>query len=401
MQKRSNILELTVYAVLWVALFLAPLFSASIQAAHDATSEFAWRDVFFVWRHLAVFLVAFLLHNFLLAPLLVFQRRYALYFSSIAALVAVFIAVQCSQRPAEGMPPHDEVHTALHQDRRQRHEALPATGERPYAGFHPQPDNGQHRPQHGGKPGGGPRGHRPPAFFGEHDIVATIFLVLMLGMNIGVKLFFKQRRDQAEQAETERRNLEQQLEYLKYQINPHFMMNTLNNIHALVDIDPEEAKETIVELSKIMRFVLYEGSKQVVPLKGELTFLENYVRLMWKRVADQVDISLDLPTSVPDREVPPLLLITFVENAFKHGVSYQQESFISISVKADAQHLFFLCRNSKVARPTGTKATGGVGLANARKRLDLIYGQSYTLTIDDGDDAYSVTLDIPLAVDEK
>ena len=228
----------------------------------------------------------------------------------------------------------------------------------------------------------------------------------MLGMNVGVKLYFRQRKDHERMLQLEHDNLEQQLEYLKYQINPHFLMNTLNNIHALVDIDPEQAKVTIVELSKIMRFVLYEGNKQKVALRQELLFLENYIELMKMRFTDHVAINVSLPEMIPDREIPPLLLITFVENAFKHGVSYQQQSFVSIEISIaqgeeeskDGCYLHFKCMNSKKVNTDGTAsgAAHGVGLQNARRRLDLLYGNSYALDISDAAETYIVTLQLPL-----
>ncbi len=229
---------------------------------------------------------------------------------------------------------------------------------------------------------------------GEHDIVATIILVLMLGMNLGVKLYFKNRDDQLQMAALEKQNLEQQLEYLRYQINPHFFMNTLNNIHALVDIDPEQAKSTIRELSKMMRFVLYEGNKKTVPLSSELSFLRNYITLMGLRYTDKVDITLQLPETIESGEVPPLLFVTFVENAFKHGISYQQQSFIEIQGFINNGKFAFHCRNSK--RVESGEKTGGVGLRNVRQRLDLIYGSRYSLNISDGTTDYNVELTIPI-----
>lgn len=107
-------------------------------------------------------------------------------------------------------------------------------------------------------------------------------------------------------------------------------MNTLNNIHALVDIDPEKAKDTILELSKMMRFVLYEGDKKGVPITREFDFIRNYVTLMKLRYTDKVEVKVELPAEVPDYELPPLMLITFIENAFKHGISYQHASFIHV-----------------------------------------------------------------------
>jgi LytS/YehU family sensor histidine kinase len=233
----------------------------------------------------------------------------------------------------------------------------------------------------------------PPAFIGEHDIVAIVVVILMCGMNLGIKLYFRSRNDQKKLQALEKENLEQQLEYLKYQINPHFFMNTLNNIHALVDIDPEKAKDTILELSKMMRFVLYEGDKKGVPLSREFDFIRHYITLMQLRYTDKVRISVDLPQEVPDRQIPPLMLITFIENAFKHGISYQHESFIDIKVAVNDK-LTFTCRNSKADKPNEEK--GGVGLQNVKQRLNLLYDNNYTLNIQDESDVYHVELTIPL-----
>ena len=227
----------------------------------------------------------------------------------------------------------------------------------------------------------------------------------MFGANLGIKLFFRSREDRKRLAELEKKSLEQQLEYLRYQINPHFFMNTLNNIHALVDIDPEKAKDTILELSKMMRFVLYEGNKQGVSLSREVDFIRHYVTLMQLRYTDKVRIDINLPAEVPDRQIPPLVLITFIENAFKHGISYQRESFIEVTMAVEGESLHFTCRNSKaevskeerlrVADGTSEKK-GGVGLANVRKRLNLLYHKNYALRICDDADVYTVELNIPL-----
>ena len=237
--------------------------------------------------------------------------------------------------------------------------------------------------------------HQPPVFIGEHDILAFVVLILMFSANLGTKYYFRSRNDQKRLAELERQNLEQQLEYLRYQINPHFFMNTLNNIHALVDIDPAKAQETIVELSKMMRFVLYEGDKRGVSLVRELEFIRTYLKLMQLRYTDQVKITQELPAEVPDKSIPPLLLVTFVENAFKHGVSYQQESFIELKAAVEDDRLIFSCRNSKAAKPNEEK--GGVGLTNVRKRLDLLFTDDYSLDIHDEADTYTVKLNIPLS----
>ena len=172
-------------------------------------------------------------------------------------------------------------------------------------------------------------------------------------------------------------------------------MNTLNNIHALVDIDAEKAKSTILELSKMMRFVLYEGDKKGVPLTREFGFIRNYITLMRLRYTDKVQISIDLPSQTPDLMIPPLMLITFIENAFKHGVSYQHASFIEVKAEVQGDTLYFSCRNSKAEKSNEEK--GGVGLANVKQRLKLLYDNDYSLKIQDDSDVYSVQLTIPLS----
>ena len=372
--------ENVIYLVVWGLLFAAPLLGLYVRTAGDSTATFEWADVFVVWRTFAVYLLLFLVHNFLLAPLLIHGRRRVAYFSIVAVVLAAFTVYQCSHHPEEPQrhrPPMEQ----------QGRHRPPRFDEPPRRGEGEGPRFDKPRPQ---------RHHRdnPPPIIGEHDIVAVVVLILIFGANLGIKGYFRSREDRKRLVELERENLEQQLEYLRYQINPHFFMNTLNNIHALVDIDPEKAKETIVELSKMMRFVLYEGNKQGVPLSRELDFIRHYVTLMQLRYTDRVRINVNLPHEVPDRQIPPLILITFIENAFKHGVSYQRESFIEVKVCVEGDELKFSCRNSKSEKSNEKK--GGVGLDNVRKRLNLLYGNRYVLHIHNDADVYTVELNIPL-----
>lgn len=243
--------------------------------------------------------------------------------------------------------------------------------------------------------------------FGERDIINVTIMFLLLGMNLGVKLYFKNERDKKQLTQLKTENLEQQLAYLKYQINPHFFMNTLNNIHALVDIDPEKAKKSIIVLSKMMRYILYEGNNTTIPLQREVDFIENYLQLMRMRYTDNVTIETDLPKNLSEGTVPPLLFISFVENAFKHGVTYNKPSFIHIAVSTDDSHITFRCKNSKkeepveeIASPSSVRkegaSEGGVGLVNVQKRLALIYQDNYTLDINDSDETYETILTIPI-----
>ena len=391
--------ENMIYLVVWGLLFAAPLLSLYVRTANSEDATFNWTEVLIVWRPFAIFLILFLLHNCFLAPLIVHQQRRVLYFSIMSALLVSFVAWQCTRQPQRRMG--ERMRQRMEMRDKQRPPHMDEEGEMPEPPFgNPPSEEFSEKPSE--KPHERPRfrprmkpDHQPPVFIGEHDILAFVVLILMFSANLGTKYYFRSRNDQKRLAELERQNLEQQLEYLRYQINPHFFMNTLNNIHALVDIDPAKAQETIVELSKMMRFVLYEGDKRGVSLVRELEFIRTYLKLMQLRYTDQVKITQELPAEVPDKSIPPLLLVTFVENAFKHGVSYQQESFIELKAAVENDRLIFSCRNSKAAKPNEEK--GGVGLTNVRKRLDLLFTDDYSLDIHDEADTYTVKLNIPLS----
>ena len=387
--KNQSRQENVIYLAVWGILFLAPLLSYYVRTANDATISFDWTEIMMVWQHFGLYLLLFVIHNFLLAPLLIHQHKRLLYFSAVAVIVVGFATWQFTHHP------------------RRFHDRKPPMEMR---GDHPMMDEEHRPPQFGGsddmppKPHEGRHDFKPHkqqrhVMMGEREIAAVIVLVLMFAANLGIKNYIRTRNDHKRLLALEKENLEHQLEYLKYQINPHFFMNTLNNIHALVDIDPEKAKGTILELSKMMRFVLYEGDKKGVPLSREFDFIRNYITLMKLRYTDKVSIAIDLPAEVPDKQIPPLMLITFIENAFKHGISYQHPSFIDVRVtlsdpSAPASRLSFTCRNSKADKPNEEK--GGVGLKNVKQRLNLLYDNNYTLNIKDETDVYNVELTIPL-----
>lgn len=403
--------ENLVYLVLWMMMFMAPVITTYVRSIADSHQSFQWHEVIGVWRLYAVYLVIFVIHNYLLAPILIYRNKKALYFTSITLMLIAFILYQCQSKPMGFGDWHHGHRDRMMHDKEMAFNAHGMHGEMmfgedgvpvdavpfeegadtlamvPPKGMPHPPFDGMHKPE-----------GMPPLHMGIENVFSIIVFLLMLGMNLGIKLYFKMDEDAKGMKELEKRSLEQQLAYLKYQINPHFFMNTLNNIHALVDINPEKAKETILILSKIMRHVLYEGDKSQIPIQREIDFLNNYIDLMKIRYTDKVSITLEQPDRMPDAGIPPLLLITFVENAFKHGVSYQNESFIFIKISVDDNRLKFFCRNSRQPKKENAlgKTEGGVGLANIKQRLNLLYGENYTLDFEEGDDTYEVLLLLPL-----
>ena len=386
--------ETLIYLFFWIVLFMAPVLSLYMRMSSDPFVHFDWGEISNAWGMLAITMVMFVVHNHFVAPLILVRRKLVVYLSAAFLLIVAYLLALYLNRPAEEMPelrrlpPEERMHK-----RQANADGVCIVCERI------RHREAEYRPTHGHRP----HRRRPPEFkqavplpmVGQGELMAAISAVLLMGMNVGVKFYFKSEKDAEEMQMLERQNLEQNLEYLKYQVNPHFFMNTLNNIHALVDIDPEKAKTTIVELSKMMRYILYEGNNRLIPLMREVQFLRNYVMLMRLRYPQKVDITLDVPQALPDKMLPPLLLIIFVENAFKHGISYCNESFIHISLKFSGGRLFFRCRNSKNTQQGDRH--GGLGLVNVRKRLELIFASQYRLDIADGADTYSVTLNFPLA----
>jgi sensor histidine kinase YesM len=218
--------------------------------------------------------------------------------------------------------------------------------------------------------------------------------LLMLGANNAINALYRNMQQDEDAERLQRQNIQAEMYYLKHQINPHFLMNTLNNIHALVDIDSEAAKQTVLQLSDMMRYVVYETGGNSISLKDDIKFMKNYIDLMRIRYTDDVKISFAYPPHLRGRiDIPPLIFIVFVENAFKHGVSYKSASYINIDIKCEEGFVIGRFENSVNEKSRSAKV--GIGLENVRKRLDLIYGSDYELRIDDMGNNYCVTLKIP------
>lgn len=313
-------------------------------------------------KALLPFLILVLIHHFLLAPLI--RRKLPLYVGLTAALLVLY-GVWCfspASRPSWAPPFPGET------------EMMPP----------PPPDADGRGP---GNPGR--RGPMGP------EVSRLIIGILLIGADLGVYSYIDSRRKERRMKELEAENTKQQLEALRYQINPHFLMNTLNNIHALVDIDPERAKDSIEEFSKMMRILLYEGDAPTIPLSTELDFIEHFISLMRLRYPeDAIRMEILLPEDRGGAVVPPLVMASFVENAFKHGVSYSEESFIRIKLELQDGKVFFHCSNS--SHPSDGDGRHGIGLDNIRKRLSLLYGNTYTLSTDEQKGRYDVLLAIPL-----
>ncbi len=206
----------------------------------------------------------------------------------------------------------------------------------------------------------------------------SISFLIPLIFSISLKTIERWQRTENQRKEAQKIKLESEIQHLKYQLQPHFFFNSLNNIYALVDISPEKAKESIHSLGKLMRYLLYETNVELVPLQMEINFMQTYIE-----VSEQI-------------KVAPLVFITFIENAFKHGVSSGKTSEINFKIEIDERDITFCSVNDFLPKDKSDKSGSGIGLVNLQKRLDLIYRNEYLLETRRKNDQFIVNLNIPV-----
>ena len=192
----------------------------------------------------------------------------------------------------------------------------------------------------------------------------------------------------------ENEKLNAELAFLKSQINPHFLFNTLNNIYSLAYQQSDQTPAAILKLSEIMRYMLYESNEDMVDLSKEIRYLENYIELQRLRFKDHAYVSLNICGEAQNQKIMPLVLISFVENAFKHGVATDEKNPIEISICIEPERLKFKLSN-KVSK-LNKDEVGGIGLINVQRRLDLFYKNRYKLDISNHSDIYTSELVLDL-----
>lgn len=243
-----------------------------------------------------------------------------------------------------------------------------------------------------------PRPYLPPQYiFYIRDITSMIFMV---GLSVAIRMSLRWSATELARREAVKSRTEAELKNLRNQLNPHFLLNTLNNIYALTAFDTEKAQQAIQELSKLLRYVLYDNQETFVPLNKEVDFIRNYIELMRIRVSSQVKISTHFQIR-PDSQSPvaPLLFISLIENAFKHGVSPTSPSFIDITLVEKENKIHCIIRNSNYPKNATDKSGSGIGLEQVRKRLELLYAGHYEwqhqVSSDQKEYSSILTIDIP------
>ena len=225
----------------------------------------------------------------------------------------------------------------------------------------------------------------------------AIFL-LVLAISTGVKVVEQWFQSEKKAKEIENEKLNTELSFLKAQINPHFLFNTLNNIYSLAAAQSEKTAEAVMKLSSIMRYVLTEVKNDSVPLEKEILFITHYIELQKLRLTDKSNVDFKVVGDTVGKQISPLLFLAFVENAFKYGISTRELSPIHIRMELKNQNLCFSVSNNKYigAMLKSTDNNTGIGIENAKRRLELLYKNRYTLQIADTAATYSVNLHLQL-----
>lgn len=374
--------EYLLYGLLLSFAFLYPFLHIGEKVLDGET--FQWSYILQMWNEVTPFAVLLLIHIFVLLPILFDKehtRRYLLFVLILVSVFFVYMNYQhCNRMPQQAVPIPEPPHPSILHD-------FDFPKEEPPLFLTPGKSNRSPRIEEMGQK----RSIPGPV------IMDTVIAILLIACSLAVRLMFKHYENKRNIEELEKTHIRQELEQLKSQISPHFLMNSLNNIHGMVEIDAAKAQDMILELSGMMRYVLYESSMPMIALPNEIDFLSNYISLMQVRYnTDKVAIKYTFPDkdNVCSIYIPPLLLIVFIENAFKHGINYQNSSFVNIEMSINDDKLTLHCMNS-FHREEDSNSIGGIGLDNIRKRLDILYGNTYSLDMNIMDKIFIVTLTIP------
>lgn len=229
-----------------------------------------------------------------------------------------------------------------------------------------------------------------------YDNVIPHFLLVSTGA--AIKLLADYARAQRHLGELAKEKAETELNFLKSQINPHFLFNSLNTIYFLIDKQNTEARTTLLQMADLLRYQLYECNSNTIEIEKEVNYLQDYVRLQELRKDNQYEVGIEVGEQVKGFRITPLLLIPFVENAFKHISHYSHEkNFIRVQLQRQNGTLTFIVENSKDDQQRSTEPRGGIGLTNVKRRLELLYPGKHNLQIQNNEHTFKIELNLHLS----
>jgi len=335
-------MENIIHIVAWVIVFGIPFFFTGREQQEMTTTEYIHREIAPI-----SFMLVFYINYFLLVDYFLFSKHTWRFILCNVVLIAIVMGV---------------VHIFM--------QMLP-----PPMGFHPH-----HRDW-----------NETLGFF----LVNALLYMLVAGLSVAIRMTANWYQLESSKRELEKSKAEAELHNLKSQLNPHFLFNTVNNIYSLIAFSPEKAQKAVHDLSRLLRYVLYDSNQPEVPLEKELDFIRNYVELMRIRLPQHVELETNIAEANPGSSIAPLLFISLIENAFKHGVSNSKPSFIHIDIHQDHGRIVCDISNSYFPKDNNQDKSGsGIGLQNLRRRLELLYPSRHIFTYGQDGEKYNSLLEI-------
>lgn len=370
-----------IYLFLWLFFLIIPVITNNYGAKGDFVK------IRYDWLRMLPFFIVFLINSFLLLPNILFRGYTKIYLFSLLVCITLITGLfQIIGPELYRNDPKLMEQRILQDPQYGRDEMMPggSPGQIPGNTEIFSPSGRPKRSQ----------GNANPPFI---QFMNTFLISLLIaGFNTAIAATNKWVDEEQSRKEVEKEHIRSELDFLQSQISPHFFMNTLNNIHALIEADQELAQNAVIKLSELMRYLLYESGRGNTTLKKEVEFLRSYINLMQLRVDNSVKVDINMPEVHENVNLPPLLFISFIENAFKHGVSYREPSHLAFSLIQNSGKIEFTSVNTILSTTSASsKSHGGIGLENIRKRLDLLYRDAYSLEIRNDEKQFMVRLTIP------
>jgi len=372
MFQRKNLWIIHILA--WLLFLVLPFTIMSREP--DPYSQISLLTSPWLWLFFLIYCSIFYVNILIFIPQLFLKQKYVLYSGIfLAGLILIFYT-----QPFENL-----IFQKFHSQQRQRPEMEDEMFRKP-------------PPDRDFRPDGPPPFHAQPARNGREgkpsvDFVSLVLFVVVSVAALATKISEQWRLSEKRAILSEADKAQAELSFFKAQINPHFLFNTLNNIYSLAVSKSEHTAPSILKLSKMMRYITEEATEDFVPIEDEITCLENYVDLQKLRLNAKTKIEFKYEGDFKGIRIPPLILMTFIENAFKYGVSNRIDNLIEIRLYTSQKTISFYCKNQIFEMNMGHERQG-IGIANTRKRLDFLYPDGYELKIDQQEKTFEVTLEL-------
>lgn len=395
---RSKATTFFIHAAGWLMFLAFPLLFMNRTQENISSTYFVILSPYY-WLFCITYLVMFYLNAWYLIPKLVFKKKYLQYG------IILFLLFSCVYylQPFDNLLGHNL-----------RHDKKPKTA------IAQMPGAGLNNSDSGAADSSGPAGKAMPfgplphqdlrmqdpslkpstgiIFIhqsGNIDMVGLFIFLMIMGLSMAVTTVQKWQSTEQQVIKTEAEKSNAELSFLKAQINPHFLFNTLNNIYTLSVTNSKHTSESIMKLSNIMRYVTDEVTEDFVLLKSEIDCINDYIDLQRLRLGKKTTLNVNTSDNIINQKIAPLILMTFIENLFKYGISNHAANAITIEITVDERHIRFFCQNAIFEHKPSVKRTG-IGINNTRQRLELVYPGRHQLDINTDNNLFTVTLTIDI-----